>query len=227
MFIVKEFDPRHQSFNLKLTNDDTKLIWNNAPAQDVLIVQYPYGGKLDVVDLASKMNERGYVLQPGYVAVGKSLFVRYVSVAEKTRKNGCELNGAGCSYVVISCTKENPQNPDSDVSLFVPEDSVQRKTTCDVPLKMDVFLREHVEKEKTGLLRRGIDVTFFGLSFEPHFTTGYTDGDLYYEAGDDIKCKIPITRDMVFSDGREFYIKDFKPEIKSSSKIIDFKLEEV
>ena len=230
MFLLVDYDVNHYSTSIKI-EDGKRINWVAARAQDVLVIQYPYGQNLDLNYLINLLNQNNYFLRPEYIALNSDIYVRYVSVADKARNKGCPINGAGCSYMILSCNKEG-----TDVLIYRPENNKTRRTTCEVPLKMKVFVKHYLEVERrgitgiltTGILRGRDEIDFYGLSFEPSFSSGYHDGDIYYVINNrDKQVRIPITNEMIFNNGGEIFIKYYKPEILSDSRIISIEVEEM
>ena len=226
MYKVVDYDLAHYASGLRLSGD-TNLNWDSSNAQDVLIVEYKFGGRLDIEELCEALNK----LPPGsylneYTDIGNSMYVKYVSAIEKVRQNGCMLHTAGSSYAVICCSRE----ADGTVNLYRYIEANFSSISCDAPLKMEVAIYQQFVPVNpntgglfTGMLRKNETETYYAIQFYPHFTSGYSDGDIFYEINisESEVIKVPITKNMIFSDTRTIYVKMAYPVIKGRGNKIN------
>ena len=208
MYSVETDDQNTLAYNLTVKDD--RLKWRKRGNSDFLVIQYPWGDVPDIEMIEDLLNENDPRLENRYISLGEEYFVRYVSVREYVKNQGCEVNDSGYGYMVISCIKTSEE----DVVLFVPENTIMSRIFCEVPLSIKI--RTSKEQKKKGLIIKNT-ITYYKTEFFPGFTEGYYDGDIYYEVAEK-QVQIPVTSDMVFS-GEPVYFQ-FKPIIKTDSKRI-------
>lgn len=205
------YDPGRYATNMRYDARSGNIIWDAPSGQDALIVQTPFGKSAEerMADICKSLaNIPGLPARYMELSGCGGIRVRTVSAAERARDRGCPLNGGASTYTVFSYAISG------DVcSIYQPQDQGAISAHCDVPLYIQVEIREDVRKE--GFFKKKtVKTGFFILSFPPDIGSGYMDGDLQYCIGD---LAVPITRRMM--ELGQIYVKsEQRPNVISRNR---------
>ncbi|MCI9120439.1 MAG: hypothetical protein HFG00_02770 [Oscillibacter sp.] len=205
-------NPARYATNLLRERGSSRLYWENADGQDVLLVQTPFG-----VPAAERMEALCQamgktLIQPGrYTEVLPGVWVRFVSAMDKVQMNGCPINTEASTYTVFSCLTEGEV-----CSIFAPQPcQAMISADCSIPMRIRVEVTEQFRRRRQGLFGHVMEPTgFYTLSFPRELAGTYQEGGLFYRAGG---LEIPVTRQML-EQGVVYVKTDIRPELVSRNK---------
>lgn len=202
-------DPVHYATNLRREQGSRNLKWDNARGQDVLLVQTPFeSSAVDIIEELCVRMEKVNIAPDKYTEIQPSVWVRFVTAADKAKMGGCPINAEACTYTVFSCSV------DGDIcSIYAPQNQAMISAFCNIPMEVHVTVEEQTRIE--GLFKKRCVFTgYYTIAFPKGFDAGYKDGDLTYRIQD---FTIPITRKML-EQGIVYVKSERKPEVSSKNK---------
>ena len=218
----QNYDPQYyaQHYSHQLYFNDFKgiLQWNGAPQQDALLLQMPVGR--DAIAymraLCARDEELPFPQATEYLRLEKSVSLRYVSAMERSREDGCPINGRGCTYTVFSCQLTEDRQT---CRVFAPQEQANNSmnpVSCTVKREIPVLVRRM--EEERGILQRFLHPNeakkiFYHIRFlereEP-----YADGDLIYQVENLI---YPVMQEM-YQSGQFFVRTRERPLVQAKNE---------
>lgn len=204
-------DYNKDKFTTDVYKDSSKgITWKNAPGIDFLIIQFSMDRMIDLEELCGFMNQKIIDCRKEYLEIEENVWVRYMTAIEKAQMRE-RINKRGYRYMVLSA-----ETSGDNVLIYKPNPDSQASSMCDVPLQMDITIRNMLKKRLFSREREEYQV----ITFESDLDDNYVDGDIYYivDIGDEEVMEFPITREMI--EYKRIYIKGKKPEIKFGKRIV-------
>lgn len=207
-YIYSPYDPNRWATNLRYDKLTNMLMWDNAPGQDVFIVQTSFG--LNAVDRMDRVCE-SLSHMPGFPyqyteAPNSGSWVIAVSAKDKLRNKGCPLNGGASTYTVFSFLLEN------DVCrIFAPEERAKPFVQADIPQDIHIGIAQEFRKKGRGPFGKPAPTGFYSITFPRELSNRYIDGDLQYRVGN---FMIPVTVQML-EMGTVYIKSELKPVVIS------------
>lgn len=202
-------DPEHYATNLRREQGTRNLKWDNARGQDVLLVQTPFEcSAIDIIEELCNRMEKVSLTPDKYTEIQPSVWVRFVTAADKAKMGGCPINAEACTYTVFSCCVEN-----DTCLIYAPQNQAMISAFCNIPMEVHINVEEQTRVE--GILKKRLVSTgYYTIAFPKGFDAGYKDGDLTYRIQD---FTIPITRRML-EHGIVYIKTERKPDVVSKNK---------
>ena len=198
--------PKYYATDLHMDAEHGTLQWICGRGQEVLLVRTPFGAHAEdyMEDVCREMERTPP--QPGkFTKVIGQIAVRFVTIAEKVRQNGCPPDGNGCTYTVFPCATEGDTR-----RIFSPARHVVTSPRYDIPMTVRVTVSPLTEYR--GMIRKVETLTgYYRIFFPTDWDQTYPDGALEYRCGG--FC-VPITRRM-FEAGEIFVKSDEEPVVVS------------
>lgn len=203
-------NPERYATNLHREQGTKNLQWDNARGQDVLLIQTPFGciGESVVEELCVLM-EQTVTPANQYTEIKPSIWVRFVTAADKARMNGCPIHTEASTYSVFSCYTEG-----ETCTIYAPQQNqAMISPYCSIPMEIHVEVRE--QTRTTGVFKKKTMQTgYYVLTFPKDLASGYHDGDLVCRVGG---LEIPVTRQML-EQGQVYVKTELRPEIVSMNR---------
>lgn len=205
-------DPKHFAQALRYNAERRKLLWDNSPGHDSIIVQTPFGQSAE--DCMCELCEQlGHIqLESGvFVQVMTDVFLRYVTAKEKARDSGCPLNAESCTYTVFACLTQGDK-----CTIFAPLHQTMSPAVYDAPKEIHIDVAPEMKSVRRGLFGGKEDVFtgYFRITLPKSYDKSCVYGNLYYRVG---KYTLPITP-MMFDEGTVYVKSSEKPEIVSTAQ---------
>ena len=208
-FIYCPGNPEHFATNLRRDAAGKCLMWDNAPGQEVLLVQTAFG-KFPAEDGTAMCAALSAAeLQPGrFTEFGTGMWARFVSPGDKARLGGCPLNGEASCYTVFAVERAG-----DECRVLAPPKQAMISASCQIPQEIHVEIGRQMRTEGR-LFKREVDTGFFAVRFPAGLGKGYVDGDMEYEIDG---FRIPVTRRML--EQQVFYVKSgTRPRLESRNR---------
>ncbi len=201
-------DPKRFSTNLRYDLKTKNLIWDNASGQNVIIVQTPFGeSAVSRIEEICVALEKVMVYPNKYIEVLSNIWVRFVTIQDKAKNNGCPLNGEASTYTVFSYEIKG-----NITAIFAPKSQAMISSSCDIPLELHAEINR-IKKQKGFFLKHEIDTGFYSITFSSDISSSYIDGSIQYMIND---FMIPITKLMLMQG--TIYIKtEVRPVLISNN----------
>ncbi len=201
---LREYDRKYYCNSIRISSDGL-IQWDSSSEADTLVVCVPIGSidvrllsnfGVSLVKLLNRANED--IPYAVYSDIGSGIYVKPLTVADKSKNNGTQLHIPGRGYLVLAMRTEG-----DTTYVYLPR-STDYSVYAESEMRIKVAVTEETRRVQTssGLFgRKSVDKSYYKISFRPEFSSGYIDGLIYYRIGN---YKIPITQQMI--DHREIYI---------------------
>ena len=190
-YVIYPNNPQRYATNLRYNPETKKLIWDSARGQDVLIIQTPYGTRVQAIlnDLCAGLSRLDSLPSEFTEIEGvDSVWVCHVTAAEKVKNAGCHINEEAKTYTVMSYF-----NAEDVVQVFASNDQAMIHAFVDVPFEVHIDVSEEVRYE--GWFRKkAVPSGFYRLEFPTGMTEKYVSGSICCSIDG---FEIPITREMM------------------------------
>lgn len=201
-------DPKRFSTDLRYDLKTKNLIWDNASGQNVMIVQTPFGeSAVSRIEEICVALEKIMIYPNKYIEVLSNIWIRFVTIQDKAKNNGCPLNGEASTYTVFSYEIKG-----NITAIFAPKNQAMISSSCDIPLELHAEVKR-MKKQEGFFFKREIDTGFYSITFSTGISSGYIDGSIQYKINDFV---IPVTKLMLIQG--TIYIKtDVRPVLVSNN----------
>lgn len=202
-------NPDHFATNLHMSKDHKQLQWETAAGQGSLLVQLPFGEKIeDHLEPLCEALFRTALRDKEYTMVRPNVWVRFVTAVEKAQEGGCPIYQEASSYIVLAYDQNG-----QECKIYRPITGGMIPTTVHLPLRASVTVQQDTILQ--GLFRRrAVETGFFTMTFPQDLAEKYVTGSLAYCIGD---FEVPITKEMA-QKGTVYIKTQQRPEVVSRNK---------
>lgn len=224
---LREYDRKYYCNSIRISSDGL-IQWDSSSEADTLVVCAPIGS-VDVrslsnfgVPLVKQLNRvNDDIPYAVYSDIGNGIYVKPLTVSDKSKNNGTQLHIPGRGYLVFAMRTEG-----EITYVYLPK-SMDYSVYAESEMRIRVAVAEETRRVQTssGLFgRKSVDKNYYRISFGPEFSSGYVDGLIYYRIGN---YKIPITQQMI--DHREIFINKMngnmlRPMVESTTSQVKIDL---
>ena len=199
------------AINIKAFSDTQTLNWDGAHGSNVIIIQSLF--KVDVIDImddiCKNLSNIKFELNK-YIDISKDISIRFVTIGEKNKDNGCPLNGGASRYTILNYEIENDA-----CNIYTPTENSMFSYFCDIPSKTEVKISKETQIKTKFFKKIEVPTEFYKLSFITDVYGGYEDGDIYYSIHDNVN--IPITKEAL--ERQQVFIKtSYPPKLYSKNE---------
>ncbi len=202
-------DPERYATNLRLAKDGRQLIWETAQGQGTLLVQLPFGEKVeDHLEALCETLSKTALQDKAYTMVLPNVWVRFVTATEKAKNGGCPIHHEASSYTVLAYD----QTP-LEYKVYRPTTGGMIPNTVHIPLGVCVRVQQETVRKGFGPFAREVETGFYMMSFPSDLAEKDVTGSLGYCIGD---FEVPITKEMT-QNGTVYIETAVRPAVVSKN----------